>query len=54
MVTLRVRVWIETKSLKTKKAGFYVTLRVRVWIETKTLKRSWNPISSHPPREGVD
>ena len=34
MVTLRVRVWIETGVSRLQAGELAVTLRVRVWIET--------------------
>ena len=44
MVTLRVRVWIETRMLVAVMCACDVTLRVRVWIETALC----GSLHSHP------
>ena len=46
-VTLRVRVWIETKTLLGVGNHDAVTLRVRVWIET-FLKKLKDPAARSP------
>ena len=49
MVTLRVRVWIETrKKGLTTTMYFEVTLRVRVWIETFTVSGDGNAPTLSP------
>ena len=54
LVTLRVRVWIETAVSPPHPRVYLVTLRVRVWIETIVQEVSSVRVLSHPPREGVD
>ena len=55
MVTLYVRVWIETQTDGTTSGeGNTVTLYVRVWIETRMNRLHVRTLQGHPLREGVD
>ncbi len=54
VVTLYVRVWIETFVTQVQQIDPYVTLYVRVWIETLCSYPYRYPVQCHPLREGVD